>query len=60
METYSKMIFQSKEAEEEWNNAPESVKKWVNAFLKQNIIETQMKIMRDLEKKMEEKDSDML
>lgn len=49
---YEKIVFLSKEAEEEWNNAPEGVKKLRDKLLKQNIEETQWKIQQEMEAKM--------
>lgn len=49
---YDKIVFLSKEAEEEWNNAPEGVKKIRDRLLKENIHDTQMRIHKDMEAKM--------
>ncbi len=49
METYGKMIFLSKEKEEEWNNIPESEKKMLEYLLSQKIAEVQLKIIKDFE-----------
>ena len=53
METpmYDKMIFSSKEAEEEWNNAPEDVKKMRDKLLSESISQTQARIQREMEEK---------
>ena len=48
------MIFLSKEKEEDWNNAPESVKKMSEYILSQNIAEVQRKIIQDMENKIKQ------
>lgn len=50
-DTYSKIVFLSEEAEKEWNEAPEGVKKLRDKLLQQNLAETQAKIQQEMEAK---------
>lgn len=49
VEQYSKMIFLSKEAQENWDNASPAVKRDVIKIMDENLKETQRKIMDDME-----------
>lgn len=51
MESYSKMIFSSVEAENEWNEASESVKRRAMNLLEQNVRDLQEKIEAEFEEK---------
>lgn len=50
---YDKMIFLSKESEEEWNDTPDSIRNTVIHILKQNVYEAQCKIQKEYEKEVE-------
>lgn len=49
VEQYSKMIFLSKEAQENWDNSSAAVKRDVIKIMDENLKETQRKIMDDME-----------
>lgn len=51
---YEKMVFLSKEAEEEWNNASPAIRKQAEYLLNQNAKEVQWKIQQEMEAKMME------
>ena len=50
MDSYTKIIFLSKKAEQDWNNQPENIKNLTNHLINQNIYDTQRKISEELEK----------
>lgn len=52
VEIYDKIVFLSEEAEKEWNEATEAIKKTTLHLLKKNIAETQWKIEKEMECKM--------
>lgn len=51
METYGHWVFLSKEAEEEWENAPDSVKKARSYILAEALRQSEIEIMERMQNK---------
>ena len=59
-ERYDKMVFLSKEAGEEWNNAPPHIKKLRESLLKKAALEAELDILIEQICKTDPKDLDEL